>query len=1535
MTAFGHQDYLAGLLDYARMRIRFPGGSGAPSISEVAQAFEDAFCQPVGRLADPADREAAGRPVGQARIAVEVLRRFAAPLGIDTSAADAGYVWSAYTGLLTALGASYEELRLARDSADDPDGARRALADRLALDQAGRLDQLFTTPDQVTEARLEELFGLRAIAADPFGDDPAAPLVTVWRLDRLRAGWQQHPAVTAGGLQLPVIDPDLVSEDLLLDPDHPAGVAAIGSSVIDDTARRAAGQLRTARAQELADLADQVSATITQARAGATALAAFDAVIGQLAGNVVLETALTARTESSPDPNEAANRALALLDLTALRRLVRLRRLARTQTVTEPEWADLAGILVGLLKRGRYPGWQQEEAQAGVFVGPDFFALPAAAAPARLPLWRASRQQRVAWQDLLRARTGQATTIVQGVQDAVAATQSQAMTALRDALVTAIGLQLDPQARPQAGDLLTRRLLLDVSSDDQQTTRVAQAVSTIQGVFFGLRAGSTFGTDLPGANPAPQWQLRLGTGPAEVTEEQFDAEWHWMGSYPARRAAEFVKDHPENYLLPSLRDRGRDELRRPTAAFWGLIGQLRSQPQLSRAQARRLANQGVGDPTGDNPQIGYLAALRLELAGASGDDATLPTGPTKQGGLDDYVITEQTLPPGQRWDLPHMLIGQQDLRNTYDPGTGPITIEDPHLAPNWFQEIFYFVPMAIAIQLQRSGEYLAALDWFQTVYDYQQPPGHRKVYPGLDMESVFSDTPRITRAVWLREELNPHFFARVRKNAYTRFTIISIAQCLLDYADSEFTTASDESLPRARALYLTALEQLNLAEIPADNPIADTLLRHARLNLDKLRHGRDISGLQRPAPQPSTAPAASTIPVVSGSGQLVVPAAAPLHPTPYRYSTLIDRAKQLVTLAQQMEASYLSTLEKRDAETYTLLRATQDLRLSAATIDLQSLQVDEANTGIGLATLQQERVEIQRDTYQDWIDAGLNQWEQSTIDNLQTAGDARALAAYFGTVGQIAQAALTAAAAGTGAPAAAGAAAAVSVAAEAQLAALTVAIAADTAAQIDSIRASQERRKQEWELQRNLADQDTEIAGQQITAAVQHRQVLQQELQIAQTRADDAKAAVDFLSNKFTNADLYEWMGGVLARVYSYFLQQATAIAQLAQAQLAFERQQPATNFIQADYWQPVPPGSTTPGTDGQQPDRRGLTGSARLLRDIYTLDQYAFDTGQRKLQLSQSFSLAQLAPFEFEQFRLTGVLPFATPMDLFDHGFPGHYLRLIKQVRTSMIALIPPIRGIRATLTASGLSRVVTADPFQTTLVRRSPESVALTSPTNATGVFDLQPASGMRLPFESMGVDTQWELRMPRAANPFDYATIADIVITIDYTALDSDDYRHTVLTQLDNRVSADRSYSVRDDFPDPWYDLHQPPDDPHSPVTVQLRTQTQDFPPNLEDPQLTQLLLFFTRTDPASDEAAVDGLTLTRDDGAVAAGAATTIGGVISTRRANGASWLPLTGGPPTAQWQLQLPASTATRIRNEDITDILLVISYTGRTPDWPR
>src|SRR6266536_2605163 len=215
-------------------------------------------------------------------------------------------------------------------------------------------------------------------------------------------------------------------------------------------------------------------------------------------------------------------------------------------------------------------------------------------------------------------------------------------------------------------------------------------------------------------------------------------------------------------------------------------------------------------------------------------------------------------------------------------------------------------------------------------------------------------------------------------------------------------------------------------------------------------------------------------------------------------------------------------------------------------------------------------------------------------------------------------------------------------------------------AQIAATNAVLERRKDEWQLQKRLAEQDSLIGEQQKKIANDHVQIVTQERAIAAIGADNARDSVEFLTTKFTNVELYDWMSHVLEGVYNFFLQQATAMAKLGENQLAFERQEVPPAYIKADYWNVPSETSVLGNTDGQGSDRRGLTGSARLLQDIYQLDQYAFSTNKPKLPLTKTISLSRLAPVEFQRFRETGVLPFATPMEMFDRGFPGHYLRLI-----------------------------------------------------------------------------------------------------------------------------------------------------------------------------------------------------------------------------------------------------------------------------------
>lgn len=724
------------------------------------------------------------------------------------------------------------------------------------------------------------------------------------------------------------------------------------------------------------------------------------------------------------------------------------------------------------------------------------------------------------------------------------------------------------------------------------------------------------------------------------------------------------------------------------------------------------------------------------------------------------------------------------------------------------------------------------------------------------------------------------------------------------------------------------------------NPILRMLRLRANLNLYKIRTCRNISGLKRELDVYAAPTDTQTgLPSIGAGGQLVLPGAMRIRPTPYRYQTLIERAKQLVQLAMQIEQAFLSALEKTDAEAYALLKAKQDLNLSKAGVRLQQLRVTEAQGGVKLANLQRDRADIQVETFEDWINTGLIATEVAMIAGYYLAASQQAIAAsnaalltQLTTPGALVPYLNSL----------------VTSAIWVKAAAESVAATAQAFTSHMSVLASFERKKQEWELSLNLARQDMAIADQQIDLAEDHVRVTEQERTIAQMQNDNAKEVVDFLAGKFTNKELYDWMSGVLERVYSFFLQQATAVAQLAQNQLAFERQETSPNYIQPDYWE-------TPSEDGTQtdsmkrPDRRGLTGSARLSQDIHQLDQYAFDTNKRKQQLTKTISLAQLAPFEFQRFRETGILNFSTPMELLDRDLPGHYLRLIKRVRTSVIALIPPNQGIRATLSSTGLSRVVVGgDIFQKINLRRDPETVALSSPINATGLFDLeaQQPGDMLLPFEGTGVDTQWEFRMLKSSNQFDYNTIADVLLTIEYTALNSFDYYAQLIQSpvLNRPLSADRPYSFRQEFADAWYDLHNPDQTDH-PMVVTFGTRREDFPPNLSNVKIQHVVWYVASTTDNRIELEDVELRFTERGGGTVGGLASTNESVISTRRGNAGAWNAMIGKAPFGQWELRLPKNQAVRELFDEskpnpqkppdrVADILLVITYSGRTPEWP-
>jgi hypothetical protein len=190
---------------------------------------------------------------------------------------------------------------------------------------------------------------------------------------------------------------------------------------------------------------------------------------------------------------------------------------------------------------------------------------------------------------------------------------------------------------------------------------------------------------------------------------------------------------------------------------------------------------------------------------------------------------------------------------------------------------------------------------------------------------------------WLSEQLNPHGLAAQRPNPYTRYTFMSIARCFLEYGDSEFTRDTAESLASARSHYLAARGLLDLPELVTmpsfagpglTNPVLTALRDRVANQLRKLRLGRNIAGMKRQVEiyTPSVGSLAG-MPTVGPGSPLIIPGRTTFRPTPYGFSILLDRAKQLASVAQQMEATYLTALERQDAAHYDRLRAGFNLQI--------------------------------------------------------------------------------------------------------------------------------------------------------------------------------------------------------------------------------------------------------------------------------------------------------------------------------------------------------------------------------------------------------------------------------------------------------------------------------------------------------------------------------------------------------------------------------------------------------------------------------
>jgi hypothetical protein len=375
-------------------------------------------------------------------------------------------------------------------------------------------------------------------------------------------------------------------------------------------------------------------------------------------------------------------------------------------------------------------------------------------------------------------------------------------------------------------------------------------------------------------------------------------------------------------------------------------------------------------------------------------------------------------------------------------------------------------------------------------------------------------------------------------------------------------------------------------------------------------------------------------------------------------------------------------------------------------------------------------------------------------------------------------------------------------------------------------------RAHNWQLEANLASReiikiDRDLAGARIreTLSITDQANNLKEIEESQGRQE-------FLSSKYTNRELYDWMIGQISAVYfqSYQLAYDTCMG----AQRAFRRELAIeTDFIHFGYWDSL---------------RKGLLAGERLLHDVRRMETAYLAQNAREYEITKHVSLASLHPEGLLALQEQGVCFVDVPEAIFDLDHPGQYLRRIKSVSMTVPCVVGPYASVPCKLTL--LANRTRVDP------RPSPQyaitgpedkrfefdsggirSVVTSSGHEDAGTFELNLEDERYLPFEGAGGISSWLLELPRGLHSFDYRTITDVVLHFRYTARDGGDVlRDAATKKLEDALEAmevergrtglTRGFLARYEFPDAWHRFLQVPQPPAGP-RLSLPIVAERFP------------------------------------------------------------------------------------------------------------
>lgn len=544
--------------------------------------------------------------------------------------------------------------------------------------------------------------------------------------------------------------------------------------------------------------------------------------------------------------------------------------------------------------------------------------------------------------------------------------------------------------------------------------------------------------------------------------------------------------------------------------------------------------------------------------------------------------------------------------------------------------------------------------------------------------------------------------------------------------------------------------------------------------LFKIRHCMNIEGVVRQLPlfEPPIDPA--LLVKATAAGLDISAALAEVNaPLPlYRFTFMIQRALEICSEVKSLGAAMLSALEKRDAEDFALLRSSHEGIMLDQVKLVKTKQVEEALRAREALDESRKVIEERKQYYEGLANEGLNDWEKIS---LALSGGA-IISEIVGTVlnaigsGTSMIPEVNAGAAGFGGSPhmtlTLGGKSVTSGLSKAADVAKGVSSILQMSSSLSSTVGSYNRRADEWNFQARLATKDLPPIDRQRVAAQIRHEIAIQDLANQEKLAEHALAEKEYLSGKFTNRELYDWMINQLSTIYFQSYQIAFDIAKRAERCFRYELGLSDSSYIQFGYWDSL---------------KKGLLSGERLFFDLKRLEASYYEQNRRDLELTKYISLSQLDPVALLKLRQTGECFVDIPETAFDMDYPGHYFRRLKTVGISIPCVVGPHTTVACTLTLVSNQLRKDAQLLGGVYERTSPndlrfrdeiatiQSIATSNGQNDHGLFELNFRDERYLPFEGAGAISSWHIKLNQKFPQFDYASISNLVLQIVYTARD----------------------------------------------------------------------------------------------------------------------------------------------------------------------